>query len=114
LHCIIDEKEKLDVTGFRDGLLEGLLKAGTDLDLVSKFLDGAGGTKLDYRRYGETLFDVLITGGILGPNGVAPAEGGILAPACVFASENTIEGLRAYEQVLVLLYLILFHCFGNF
>jgi len=96
-----DEKEKLDVTGFRDQLLQGLIEAGTDLDAVSKFLDGAGGTKLDYRRYGETLFDVLIAGGILGPNGVTPAEGGKLAPACCFAAENSIEALRAYEQVLL-------------
>jgi len=96
-----DEKEKLDVNGFRDLLLQGLIEAGTDLDAVSKFLDGAGGTKLDYRRYGETLFDVLIAGGILGPNGVSPAEGGKLAPACVFASENNNEGLRAYEQVFL-------------
>jgi hypothetical protein len=94
-----DEKEKLDVNGFRDQLLQGLIEAGTELEAVTKFLDGAGGTKLDYRRYGETLFDVLIAGGIIGPNGVVPAEGGKLAPCCVFASENSIEALRAYEQV---------------
>jgi len=96
-----DEKEKLDVNGFRDQLLQGLIEAGTDLDAVSKFLDGAGGTKLDYRRYGETLFDVLIAGGILGPNGVCPAEGGKLAPASVFAAENSIEALKAQQQVFL-------------
>ena len=32
---------------------------------VSKFLDSAG-SRLDYRRYAETLFDVLFAGGILG------------------------------------------------
>ena len=32
---------------------------------VSKFLDSAG-SKVDYRRYGETLFDILFAGGILG------------------------------------------------
>lgn len=94
-----DEKEKLDVNGFRDQLLQGLIEAGTDLDSVSKFLDGAGGTKLDYRRYGETLFDVLIAGGILGPNGVIPAEGGRLAPASVFATEDSVDALKAQEQV---------------
>jgi len=87
------------VIGFRDQLLQGLVDQGTDLEAVTKFLDGAGGTKLDYRRYGETLFDVLIAGGIIGPNGVVPAEGGKLAPCCVFASENSIEALREYEQV---------------
>ncbi|OXA43723.1 protein krasavietz [Folsomia candida] len=96
-----DEKEKLDVNGFRDQLLQGLIEAGTDLEALSKFLDGAGGTKLDYRRYGETLFDVLIAGGILGPNGVTPAEGDKLAPASVFATENTIDALRLQEQVFL-------------
>jgi len=90
-----DEKEKFDTSGFRDVLLQGLLEAGTDLEAVSKYLDT---NKLDYRRYGETLFDVLIAGGILGPGGVTPGDGGKLAPACVFAAENTIEALKGYEQ----------------
>jgi len=92
-----DEKEKFDSTGFRDSLLTGLIEAGTDLEAVTKYLDVAG-SKLDYRRYGETLFDILITGGILGASGVSVGDGG-LAPACVFTSENTMEGLKRYEQV---------------
>ncbi len=60
-----DEKEKYDPQGFRDSVLLGLDKAGTDLEAVSKFLDTAG-SKLDYRRYGEALFDILIAGGLLG------------------------------------------------
>lgn len=46
-------------------MLQGLNKAGTDLEAVSKFLDTAG-SKLNYRRYGEALFDILIAGGLLG------------------------------------------------
>lgn len=42
----------------------GLERAGGDLDAAYKFLD-AGGSKLDYRRYGEVIFDVLIAGGLL-------------------------------------------------
>lgn len=61
----LDEKEKYDPTGFRDSIIQGLDKAGTDLDAISKFLDTAG-SKLDYRRYGEALFDILIAGGLLG------------------------------------------------
>lgn len=94
-----DEKEKFDSSGFRDTLVQGLLDAGTDLDAVSKFLDGAGGSKLDYRRYGETLFDVLIAGGIIGTSGVTAGENGKLAPACCFAVENNMDALRAQEQV---------------
>jgi hypothetical protein len=60
-----DEKEKYDPAGFRDAVLQGLNKAGTDLEAVSKFLDTAG-SKLNYRRYGEALFDILIAGGLLG------------------------------------------------
>jgi len=96
-----DEKEKFDSTGFRNLLLAGLIEVGTDLDALSKYLDGAGNSKLDYRRYGETLFDVLIAGGLLGPSGVTPGDGGKLAPACIFAAENTMEALKAYEQVFL-------------
>lgn len=60
----LDEREKYDPSGFRDSILVGLDKAGPDLEAVSKFLDSAG-SKLDYRRYGEALFDILIAGGLL-------------------------------------------------
>lgn len=61
----LDEKEKYDPTGFRDTIIAGLNSAGNDLEAVYKFLD-ASGSKLDYRRYGEALFDILIAGGLLG------------------------------------------------
>ncbi|KAH7985619.1 hypothetical protein HPB52_025521 [Rhipicephalus sanguineus] len=60
-----DEKEKYDPSGFRDAILQGFAEAGSDLDAVHKFLDAAG-SKLDYRRYGEVIFDILLAGGILG------------------------------------------------
>lgn len=60
-----DEKEKYDPTGFRDAVITGLEKTEGDLDQISKFLYSAG-NKLDYRRYGEVLFDILIAGGLLG------------------------------------------------
>lgn len=59
-----DEKEKYDPNGFRDALVSGLERAGPDLDAAYKYLDAAG-SKLDYRRYGEVIFDVLIAGGLL-------------------------------------------------
>ncbi len=34
-------------------------------EALSKFLDVAG-NKLDYRRYGEALLEILIAGGLLG------------------------------------------------
>jgi hypothetical protein len=54
-------------------VLQGLNKAGTDLEAVSKFLDTAG-SKLDYRRYGEALFDILIAGGLLGKLQISSAS----------------------------------------
>jgi len=42
-----------------------LNQTGADLEAVAKFLD-ASGAKLDYRRYAETLFDILVAGGMLG------------------------------------------------
>lgn len=60
-----DEKEKYDPAGFRDFIVVGLNTAGSDVDAIWKFLDSAG-SKVDYRRYGEALFDILIAGGLLG------------------------------------------------
>lgn len=65
LFIITDEKEKYDPVGFRDSILAGFAEAGDDLDSIYKYLDSAG-SKLDYRRYGEALFDILIAGGLLG------------------------------------------------
>ena len=44
------------------------VQVGVDLDAVFKFLDSAG-NKLDYRRYGEVLLEILIAGGLLAPGG---------------------------------------------
>lgn len=62
---MLDEKERYDPIGFRDGIITGLDKCSNDFEAISRFLDQAG-NKLDYRRYGECLFDILIAGGILG------------------------------------------------
>lgn len=61
----LDEKEKYDPTAFRDSIISGISECGGDLELVSRFLDKEG-SKLDYRRYAEVLFDTLFAGGILG------------------------------------------------
>ena len=52
---------RYDPTTFRDQIVAGLNEANEDLELVSKFLIQSG-SKLDFRRYSEALFDVLITG----------------------------------------------------
>lgn len=62
-----DEKEKYDPLGFRDAIISGLDKCSNDFEAISRFLHSTG-NKLDYRRYGEVLFDILIAGGMLGNN----------------------------------------------
>uniref|UniRef100_A0A8C0UDB3 5MP1/2-like HEAT domain-containing protein n=1 Tax=Cyanistes caeruleus TaxID=156563 RepID=A0A8C0UDB3_CYACU len=58
------EKEKFEPTVFRDTIVQGLNEAGNDLEAIAKFLDAAG-SRLDYRRYADTLFDILVAGSML-------------------------------------------------
>lgn len=96
----LDEKEKFDPTGFRDAVIAGLEKA-EDLDGISKFLDTAG-NKLDYRRYGEVLFDILIAGGLLVPGGSISQDGEKpWTSACIFAAKEDMESMREQEQVII-------------
>lgn len=93
-----DEKEKYDPHGFRDAVIAGLEKA-EDLEQISKFLDTAG-NKLDYRRYGEVLFDILIAGGLLVPGGSISQDGEMpYTKACIFAASEEMESMREQEQV---------------
>lgn len=97
-----DEKVKHDPVAFRDSLLRGFGEAGEDLDALSKYLDTAG-NKLDYKHYGETLFDVLIAGGILAPGGsvLEEAEEGkpFKTDLCVFQSDPDLAALSKWAQV---------------
>lgn len=96
-----DEKEKYDPNGFRDALVLGLERAGGDLDAAYKFLD-AGGSKLDYRRYGEVIFDVLIAGGLLLPGGGVSMDGeSPKTNTCIFSASEDMDTMRNFEQVFV-------------
>jgi len=92
-----DEKEKYDPVGFRDKILQGFIESGGDLDKLYKFIDTSG-NKLDYRRYGEVLFDVFIAGGILAPGGSLSTEGDADAPyktdVCLFNQGCTLDELK--------------------
>ena len=61
-----DEKEKYDPKFFRDEILTGLQETGDNFEDKLKFLDTRG-NQLDYRQYADTLFDILIAGGMLLP-----------------------------------------------
>ncbi|XP_017768577.1 PREDICTED: protein krasavietz [Nicrophorus vespilloides] len=99
-----DEKERYDPFGFRDAIISGLDKCSNDFEAISRYLDGAG-NKLDYRRYGESLFDVLIAGGILVPGGTLSqeGEGPYQTDACIFNSPDdiNIEAMKSWEQVFI-------------
>lgn len=99
-----DEKERYDPIGFRDAIISGLDKCANDFEAISRYLDGAG-NKLDYRRYGESLFDILIAGGILVPGGTLSQEGDgpPKTDACIFNTPDEInmEEMKNWEQVFI-------------
>ncbi|XP_014093783.1 protein krasavietz [Bactrocera oleae] len=96
-----DEREKYDPTGFRDAVIAGLEKTEGDLEQIFKYLDIAG-NKLDYRRYGEVLFDILIAGGLLVPGGSISQDGEKPRTSyCIFEANEDIETMRNHEQVFV-------------
>lgn len=69
---------------FRDSFLKPLNAAKpNDYDDLTQKLDAAGNT-LDYRKYGDSLFEILIIGGILGTVFVIPHHP------------------HAYDQILIL------------
>jgi len=92
-----DEKERFDPTQFQESIVQGLNQSGTDLEAVAKFLD-ASGAKLDYRRYAETLFDILVAGGMLAPGGTL-ADDMTRTEFCVFTAQEDLETMQAYAQV---------------
>lgn len=96
-----DEKEKYDPTGFRDAVIEGLETTGGDLEKIFKYLDTAG-NKLDYRRYGEVLFDILIAGGLLVPGGGISQDGEKpQTNFCIFGASEDMEAMHSHEQVFI-------------
>lgn len=91
-----DEKVKYDPEGFRDEIVKGLSDCQDDFEKAYKFLDASGGTQ-DYRRYAESLFDILISGGLMAPGGE------ILSPVCPFALfefPDRHETAQAFGQML--------------
>uniref|UniRef100_A0A8C5F4N0 W2 domain-containing protein n=1 Tax=Gadus morhua TaxID=8049 RepID=A0A8C5F4N0_GADMO len=91
------EKERFDPTQFQESIVQGLNQTGSDLEAVAKFLD-ASGAKLDYRRYAETLFDILVAGGMLAPGGTL-SDDMTRTEFCLFTANEDLETMQAYAQV---------------
>uniref|UniRef100_G1TBL0 eIF5-mimic protein 1 n=1 Tax=Oryctolagus cuniculus TaxID=9986 RepID=G1TBL0_RABIT len=100
MFLFLDEKEKFEPTVFRDTLVQGLNEAGDDLEAVAKFLDSTG-SRLDYRRYADTLFDILVAGSMLAPGGTRIDDGDKtkMTNHCVFSANEDHETIRNYAQV---------------
>jgi len=97
-----DEKEKYDPNAFRDIIVAGLGECGGDLDSVSRYLD-IQGSKLNYRRYAEVLFDTLFAGGILAPGGLivesTDPEKPSRSDTCVFKWDGDTESSHNFYGV---------------
>jgi len=98
-----DEKEKYDSVAFRDKIFQLIDQAGSDLEQVSKALE-TGGASLDYRRYAEPLFDILIAGGLLAPGGLisdeGDSEGPIQTDVCIFKQAGGRDSIAAWYELL--------------
>lgn len=100
-----DEKKQYDPSGFRDAILDGLNEAGPDdLEAVTKFLE-AQSSKLDYRRYGVNLIEILVAGGLLAPGGLIVQDGDSVCKTktCLFGLEDAdnMEDIKAWENVFI-------------
>merc|ERR1711868_147854 len=65
-------------------------------------LDTAG-NKLDYRRYGEVLLEILIAGGLLAPGGSFQKDGseeGNQTRACIFGDASDLERAKAWDSLV--------------
>lgn len=106
-----DEKTKFDPSAFRDVLVAGLIDSES-LEAASKFLEETGTTqtsrghtiqkddKLDYRRYSESLFDVLITGTLLAPGGSIVDDDAPENPLSVFATDGSTEAIKKVAEFI--------------
>jgi len=83
---------------FRDNLLAQLKTVkGGDSEAISSKLDILGNT-LDYRKYGDSLFEILITGGILEPGGILDDDAE-RSPFCIFAAEDEASVIKKYVEI---------------
>lgn len=97
-----DEKEKFDPSTFRDQIVTGLNERNSDLEKASSYLIQAG-SKLDFRRYAEALFDILFTGGILAPGGTV-LEGENCTLDCKFCIFKTDGSLAPMQELITSLF----------
>ncbi|KAF9975011.1 hypothetical protein BGZ73_001464 [Actinomortierella ambigua] len=90
---------KFEPTVFRDSLISTLATAAPgNLDEISQKLDAAGNT-LEYRRYAENLFEILITGHLIAPGGTFVEDGTEASPFSIFSSPEDLASIKKHVEV---------------
>ncbi|KAF9903854.1 hypothetical protein BX616_001509 [Lobosporangium transversale] len=90
---------KFEPTVFRDAFISVISSATPgNLDDLSTKLDAAG-NNLEYRRYAETLFELLITGRLLAPGGTFLEDGTPASPFSIFQAQDDLASIRKYVDV---------------
>uniref|UniRef100_A0A1D1XD49 Basic leucine zipper and W2 domain-containing protein 2 n=1 Tax=Anthurium amnicola TaxID=1678845 RepID=A0A1D1XD49_9ARAE len=90
---------KYEPTVFRDSILKTLSEAQSgNFEEISQNLDAAGNT-LEFRKYGETLFEILLTGGVLAPGGTIVDDGAKRSPFSIFSAEDNIDSIKKHVEV---------------
>ncbi|CAI7831110.1 unnamed protein product [Closterium sp. NIES-54] len=80
----------LDPTSFADAIVHIYTDHQGDLELIAKDIDSS---ELDFSRYGETFFEVVLSGGRMQPGTTKPEEGAERQPWNVLSSPPTKEGV---------------------
>ncbi|KAF9582277.1 hypothetical protein BGW38_000420 [Lunasporangiospora selenospora] len=87
------------MTVFRDAFLSVINSATPgNLDELSAKLDAAGNT-LEYRRYVESLFEILIAGRLLAPGGTFLEDGTPASSFSIFQAHDDLASIRKYVEV---------------
>jgi hypothetical protein len=92
-----DEKVKFDPAAFRDELVEHINQAG-DMDALERYIESAG-NNLDYRRYADQFFDILIAGALLAPGGSVVSDGAPASKFSVFGCEDD-AGVKQFSDMV--------------
>ncbi|ORX77472.1 ARM repeat-containing protein [Anaeromyces robustus] len=91
---------KHDPGSFQNSLLSPIIEAGDsiigDFDKYLKIIEEQS-NNLDFKRYSETLCELLIIGGQLVPGGILTEDG--LNPMCLFETDEKLETVRKHVEV---------------
>lgn len=99
---VAKSQAKFEPEVFRDALFSHFesVSSPTDWDGYAAALDKAGNT-LDYRKYSDQLFDILIAGGILAPGGAYEDEDDPRSSFSVFAAKSEkVEDVKPYVSTI--------------